>query len=318
MTLPRVRVVLDLMLSRHLLSLIVLGLAVGAGACSSAKGEPQLASSAAHPGYAVRFVDELHDARNRFMTAETESARLSQEFSGYPDQLKDPSWQHVGLAVQRADEAGRSDDYVRAHEQALDVAEFFEEEKDPIGKKVGGATQYVAKKKGCDVDTVGPAVHALGKAVEKSIEERVQESNPAHQLVVNYESAFKKENVETMKKQIDEITSASYYANVAIVRSKQRIARLLDEVDSVKATLESEIEDAKKAVEEAPDEPAKKSARDRQSRAIKAKSAIDAQVGPAKSLLSQADDRAAETQRKYQEALDALKKAIADQGGSAQ
>lgn len=271
--------------------------------CEPARRGPQLASSSNHVTYAARFADALHATRTALLDAERESTRIVGETKSYPDALKDPSWSHVAVVVRRADEAGRSEDWVRAQEEARAVARFFDEEKQPLGRKVGGAAQFVAKQKGCTADVQTPAAHALDKAVEESLRQRLRESSPAQDGIDSYEDALGKDNVETLRRQADDVALSSYLTHVAAPRAANDLVRMLDEVESVRRTLEAEIEDAKSAHESAGDDARKKAARTRQSRAIEAKGRIEGQVAPAAALAEEAEERAARAKDAHDAAI---------------
>ncbi len=286
-------------------------------ACAPASRETELASSSQHVTYASRFAEALHQVRTEFMDAERESTRILGEARTYPDALKEPSWAHVAVVVQRADEAGRSRDYVSAHEESLSVARFFDQEKDPLGRKVGGAAQYVAKQKGCTADVQTPATHALGKAVTEALQDRLREANPAHSVIDDYQQALLAENLPALRRQADDLTLSSYLSHVAAPRAASDLVRMVGEVDSVRQTLEAEVADARAAQDAAADEDRKKSAKARQSRAIEAKAKLDGQVEPARALAEEVEERASRAREAHDAAVRELRAALDAKAGAA-
>jgi len=53
----------------------------------------------------------------------------------------------VATIVDRADESGRSADYVEAHRELERTQKFFSQERDDITRRVAGSTQYAFTKK---------------------------------------------------------------------------------------------------------------------------------------------------------------------------
>jgi hypothetical protein len=133
-----------------------LAVSIGAFACNSSnQNEPAFAPSSDQPGYAARYPDELTSTRGRFSEHEAKARESMGKFAGYPDELQNPSWPDVVAVYQAADSAGHTAEYVHRAKEVQHVAQFFNDEKAEINKKVGGAAQYAAKQKGCDADLSG-------------------------------------------------------------------------------------------------------------------------------------------------------------------
>ena len=122
--------------------------AFGLGCNQREAPEPQIASSAGESGYAARFPSELSAARGELQTDESNLNMLTGKFPSYPAELDKPDWNRVLTVVDKADQAGRSESYVSRAGETQVVQRFFDEEKDEINKKAGGAAQYAAIQKG--------------------------------------------------------------------------------------------------------------------------------------------------------------------------
>jgi methyl-accepting chemotaxis protein len=282
-----------------------------AAACSNQKPEPLYGSSSSQSGYAERYPESLGSARSRFSEQEGEAKQGSQDFATYPDQLNDPSWPDVLVVVEKADEAGRSAAYVERLQEVQHVQAFFKEEKDELGRRVGGAAQYAAKQKGCEVDAYGATTHALDKAVEKQLEERLRAYNEAHRYIEDHEEELGKPNIEKLEDQADDISYTSYLVHVGVKQSKAEIEEMVQEASDVQKTLDDTIEEAQKVQADANASPGrKKAAAARLEKAQAAKSRIDSEVQQAQQAIQELDQRMDQLKKEYDEALKQLKDKI--------
>ena len=120
------------------------------------------------------------------------------------------------VVYEKADAAGHSSQYVERAKESKHVAQFFNEEKGEINKKVGGACSYAAKQKGCDADVGGATGGALEKAVEKQLEKRMRERNDAWAYIDEHEDSLGKQNREKLEKQSDDIAYTGYLVRVDV------------------------------------------------------------------------------------------------------
>jgi hypothetical protein len=285
---------------------ILIGCAVLALACS--KQEPALyASSANEASYAERYPAMLAAQRNGHFEAEKQVYALSGEFSKYPDELKEPSWVHVQIVVQKADEAGKGADYAAGMGETQAVRTFYTEERDTLRQKVGGSAEHAAKEKSCDVELYGPIGGALDRSMDQGLEERLHERSAAHRAIEDYEDAIGKPNVEKLEKQADTIALASYLVHVRLPQTKREIDARLADASGVKSTLERTQEESKAVLDDAR---ASKNAKDRaQKRAEAARTAqasLDSEVEQAKKLGDELEQRAKAMQDQYEKAYGAL------------
>jgi hypothetical protein len=283
--------------------------AFGFGCNQREAPEPQIASSAGESGYAARFPSELSAARGELQTDESNINMLTGKFPAYPAELDKPAWNHVLTVVDKADQAGRSQSYVDRAGETQVVQRFFDEEKDELNKKVGGAAQYAAIQKGCkEADVYGAVAHGLKEGVNKSLEKRLRERNEAEAYIQDNQEALGKTNVPKLEKQADDIAYASYLANIAVVQVKVRLKAMVAQGKDVSSTLDRTIADAQATAGDASRADAdKKAAQKRLEAAQQAKQSIDSEVQQAEATLKDIDKRIQTIQEGYKKALDALR-----------
>jgi hypothetical protein len=293
------------------------GLFVAGGSigCAGQKVEPQVASSAAQTNYAMEYPAALQSTSNDYVNTEGDVRRVTTDFPKYPDQLKDPPWPVVQNVVTRADEAGRSAAYVDARHDFEETRDFFAQEKDEITRRVAGSAQYVLKKKECgqcDADVGGAVAGSLREAVDKQLEKRLRAHNDAHLLIERYRESLGKANAAALEKQADDISAASYETFIRSVELKVRATRLLDEANQIKKTLDQSIADERAfQAEPGRKEGDKKASADRIAKMEDGKVRIDAAIPSLQNLVKEIDQRNQAMTKEYNDAFEALKKAIA-------
>lgn len=287
-----------------------LSLSLGVVACSK-QAPPLTASSAAQGGYALGYVESLSAARQETGAIESQVETARAEFSGYPDALSNPSWPDVLTVYTAADESGRSADYVQELERDEVVAKFYADEKDELNKKVGGAAQQAVKQKGCDVDVFGATSYALGKAIEKRLQERQRSHSEAHRYLDAHEEALGKNNRPKLEDQIDAIARASYLARVAIVKVRDRLAQQVDEAAEVDKTLARVGEEAKRVAADPKTPEARRArAKDEEIAAANARQRLSSEANEAKKLVDEMDQRIKAVREKYDAAMGALRQSV--------
>jgi len=288
----------------------LLGCALLALACS--KPEPALyASSAGEASYAERYPAMLAALRNGHFEAEKQAYTLSGEFSKYPDELKEPSWAAVEDVVEKADEAGKGADYAAGMGEADAVRTFYGEERDVLRQKVGGSAEHAAKEKSCDVELYGPIGGALDRSVEQQLEERLHERSAAHRAIEDHQDVLGKPNLDKLEKQADLIALASYLVHVRLPQTKREVDARLADASRVKSTLERTQEESKAVLDDPnASKSAKDLAQKRADAARTAQASLDSEVEQAKKLGEELEQRAKAAQDQYQKAKDGLVQAI--------
>ncbi|HEX6275236.1 MAG TPA: hypothetical protein VFZ53_19485 [Polyangiaceae bacterium] len=288
----------------------LIGCALVALACS--KQEPALyASSAGEASYAERYPAMLASLRNGHFEAEKQAYTLSGEFSKYPDELKDPSWAHVETVVEKADSAGKGADYAAGMGESQAVRTFYTEERDVLRQKVGGSAEHAAKEKNCDVELYGPVGGALDRSVDQQLEERLRERTAAHRAIEDNEDALGKANVEKLAKQADTIAFTSYLVHVRLPQTKREIDARVADASEVKSTLDRTQEESKSVLDDPnASKNAKERAQKRADAARTAQASLDSEVEQAKKLGEELEQRTKAAQDQYEKAKDALVQSI--------
>jgi hypothetical protein len=288
---------------------ILFALVVGstAVACGAPPPEPQIASSAPQPGYAEHYPQELQDIATGFSQRESEVKKVVGEMPEYPNQLKNAPPDHVVAVYERADQAGKSYAYVERLREVQGTRAFFDAEGDEVAKKVAGACQYAAKQKGCEADVGGAAAHALKEGVDKQLEKRLRDSSDAHLYIDRYKNVLGKENADALDKQADDISYASYLANIEMVERKVRLKRIVEEADQIQKTADEFIESEHKFQKEpGVTEADRKASNERIEAMNKAKASLASSKAQAQSLLEGVEDRIKATQKTYSDGFNAL------------
>jgi hypothetical protein len=217
------------------------GSVVGCG--SDQKPEPEIASSAAEPRYAMDYAGQLEGTVSGFGDSEAHVQESRGKFADYPSQLEKAPWEEVAKMVEQANETGKSQHYVEGIRKVGGARSFFDEEKEEITKKVGGAAQYTVKQASCDTDVYGPVASSFEKSVKERLLEHQRRNNGAFTLLERHREELGKENVAKLEEQLDEIAFASYVVHIEMVEQKVALTRMLDEVSTVKSTMDQFIEE---------------------------------------------------------------------------
>lgn len=277
-------------------------------ACAPRESEPLTASSADQPSYARKYPARLQTTVSNIDTQVKLLVTVASEFEKYPDELKDPNWDLVIQVVEHADAQGKSAHYAERIQDNSLILAFYEEEKDEIHKRVGGAVQYQAKEKGCDADLYSPAVLALDKSITKQLEDRAHDDSDAHLLIDQNQTALGKANVEALKQQADSIALASYLGHVGVQREQRELDRLLKDASGVDSTLDDRIEElSKPPPPEVKRSPEEQKAVDGELEALKAaKASLQKDVAAAQESQKGAEERAERAKKLYEESLEQL------------
>ena len=283
-------------------SMLVLGCSKGDG-----RYPPQPASAASQPGFAARFDETLAEDAQGFDAAQQTVGEEAQSFSGYADALKEPcDYARAEAIVRAADEAGRSEAYADEARQRDAVEAFFAEEDGVRLKRLAGGVQYAAQQAGCN-DVGSAAAGNLRRGLDKELDEVTREGNEAHALLDRHEEAIGKDNVATMRKQVDVIAEASYLTHVELPRLEHALKRHASEASEARTTLEREIEaEQERAGESTSSDAQKKASKARVAELEEAKGALDVQLEEAKKRVKTLEKDVKATKVAYDKALDGL------------
>ncbi len=282
-------------------------------ACSSSGARPVLASSAAQPGYAVKYADDLGATTKAIADRQAEEKQLSTGFGARIDELKKTDWDKVLAIVEKADEAGKSAAYADAQAEANGVRTFFNDEHDAINAKVAGNANYAAKQASCTADVGGAATHGLKEGVDKQIEKRIRAKNDAFLIIDRHRVALGKENAAALEKLADDVARASYIVRVEMLELREHLRVRVADKDTVAKTLDKLIEEEKAFQAEAGrTDVEKKASEERLAAAAKGRADLDRAATTADESMKALDAQIDSMQKEYDEALKQLKAKIAD------
>lgn len=261
--------------------------------------------------FAAQFPKRIAERSKSVREDESSTRQTASEMPTYPDALKDPPWDIVLSAVEKADSAGKDGAYEAVSREVATTRAFFEEEKDELIKKAAGGAAYAAKQKQCDVDVWGPISSGLKEGIEDRLEERMRAANDASALVERKKETLGKKNTETLLDQVDKIARASYVANVSMPEAKIELDTWVSEASNAKGNLEDLIADEKKFIAEGAPKPEEKRGAEERIKAWETELAkFDAAVEEAKQNSADLEQRSAALKSEYSDALSKLKDAI--------
>ncbi|HSC87447.1 MAG TPA: hypothetical protein VLC09_09270 [Polyangiaceae bacterium] len=281
-------------------------------ACASQSSTgPTTQSSAGESSYAERYPDTISESASTVSEGEGDATRVTGELASYPDAVKKADYAAVREVYVKADAAGESQAYDERAEEGECVARFAREEKDKLGQQTAGAVRHVLSEKGVaaeQVDAAGSAASAgQQRAIQKQLEERSREANPAHRYIEENEELLGKQNVETLEKQADELAATSHFVHVVLPREKQRLEALVSDADTVKRTLQDTSEKEKQvAADKATTPRRRKLAETRAKDAEAALARVDESVEKARAALDNLEKRTQEQTDAYEKALQQL------------
>ena len=290
---------------------VAASLAAAALSGCSTQPKPVFASSANESSYAEHYPASLLALRTEYAADEAHARETFAAFTNYPGALSAPDGQQVLAVVTRADAAGKSGSYAVQMDEQSNVTSFFNDEKDTLNQKVGGAAAYAAKQKECTADVASPAVGALDHGIEKAQEDRMRSHNEAERYIEDHQDELGKANLDKLQKQADDIALASYLVHVRVKEIKVELTRLVAEASAVKKTLAQSDADAQVVIASpTASKNAKATAQTRSSTAKAATASIDSETEQANQALKDMDARSEKLEKDYSAALDALEKAL--------
>jgi hypothetical protein len=284
-------------------------------ACADKQPKPIMASSATLPSYAIGYADRLTAETEQLVTDKQQAQEQSQKLSTRAADLKPGSDPETVLAVLRqADEAGRTDAYVRANAEARTLRAFWEEERGPISARANGAAQKQLTEGNCgacsSLDLGGSLGYAVGAGIDKQLEKRLRESNEAHRTIENNRERIGAANVPALEKLVDDIALTSYQVNVALPQSRDRIDGLLEEQDDVDAALVRALEWEKSYQGYTKSAAEKKRSQDRFAILDKSRVAIPPAATNARNARKDLDPLIESLRKRYAETMEALEKNV--------
>lgn len=296
-----------LALRPHVLCCVLLTLA----ACADKQPKPIMVSAAGLPSYAIGYPDRLGAETNLLIADKQQATEQSQKLSARTAELKpgaDPA--AVLAVVQQADNAGRTEAFARANQEARALRAFWEEERGPISVRARSAAQKQLTEGNCgacsQLDLSGTLSYSIGAGIDKQLEKRLRAANEAYRTIEYNESRIGAANVPTVQKLADDIALTSYQVNIALPQARDRIDALLAEQSDVEATLEHAIEWERKYLASDRSAVDKRNGQERLALLEKSRAAIPAAVAGAQAARKDLDPQIETLRKRYAETLEKL------------
>ena len=279
-------------------------------ACSK-QPPPLTAPSGEQPSYAEQYPTQLNTLRTRFAADEAKVRAALPQLEPAAQKLDRADPATVKQLFELADAEGKSSAYANQALEAETVSRFWDEEKQPLHQKIGGAVSYAGKQKECSKecgdDLGGVAAGSSDRAVEKQIEERQQRQGENHRFVEEQEDALGKANMDAAEKQAGAIAQLSHLTHVRLELYRRELEGSLSEASDVRSTLERTEKESDAVLA---DPKASKSRRalaeKRKASAVSARAALDGEVDQAKAALKDMEQREKQLVADYDKAFDAL------------
>ncbi len=295
--------------------LALVSLLAASGCTQSTQQGPHMVSSARHQSYVEDYPATMESTMKSTVDHETRAKATIEAMPGYTKELKGADASRVLTIVNAADESGRSVGYVQRARELQATSTFFEEEREPLTRRVSGATQSKVKEKepqcataSADADIGGAVSYSLKDGVDKQIEKRLRNRNEAHAILEHYRTSLGKDNVADMEKQADAIAAASYTVYVALLDDRARLQSLLAERSEVATSIDRVLEEERVyQAEKGRTEQEKKASADRTAALMKGKATLRAFTDDAEKLQKSLDEQIPQFQRSYEDSLKTIR-----------
>jgi hypothetical protein len=283
---------------------------LGSLGCSK-QPPPLTAPSGEQPSYAEQYPARLNTLRTRFAADEAKVQAALPQLEPGAHKLGNADPATVKQLFQLADAEGKSSAYADQALEAETVLRFWDEEKQPLHQKIGGAVSYAGKQKECSKecgdDLGGVAAGASDRAVEKQLEERQQRIGELHRFVEDHEDELGKPNADAAEKQAGAIAELSHLTHVRLELYRRELEGSLTEASDVRSTLERTEKESNAVLSDAKASKGKKAlAEKRRASAAAARAALDSEVDQGKRALADMAEREKKLVSDYDKAFAAL------------
>lgn len=284
----------------------------GLVACS--KEPPALTTpSGEQPSYAEQYPAQLTQLRQRFAQDEAKVQAALPQLEPASQKLGNANPETVEQLFDLADSTGRSGSYANEAQTEETVSRFWEEEKQPLHQKIGGAVSYTAKQKECAAgdDLAGAAAGGADRAVEKQLEERQQRIGEIHRFVEDHEDELGKANQDAAEKQATALAQVSHLTYVRLELYRRELAAALNESSSVRSTLDRIQKESDATLADPKASKSKRAmAEKRKASAAAAITSLQAEEDLAKQALADMEQREKKVQQDYEQAMKGLKASL--------
>jgi hypothetical protein len=279
-------------------------------ACSK-QPPPLTAPSGEQPSYAEQYPTRLNTLRTRFATDEAKVQAALPQLEPSAQKLGNADPGTVKQLFELADAEGKSSAYADQALEAETVSRFWDEEKQPLHQKIGGAVSYAGKQKECSKecgdDLGGVAAGASDRAVEKQLEERQARLGEIHRFVEEHEDTLGKPNLDAAEKQANAIAQLSHLTHVRLELYRRELEGSLNEASDVRSTLERTVKESDAVLADSKASKSRRAlAEKRKASASAARAALDGEVEQAKAALKDMEQREKKLNTDYEQSFDAL------------
>ncbi|MES1186663.1 MAG: hypothetical protein ABUL60_22810 [Myxococcales bacterium] len=279
-------------------------------ACSK-QPPPLTAPSGEQPSYAEQYPTRLNTLRTRFATDEAKVQAALPQLEPSAQKLGNADPETVKQLFELADAEGKSSAYADQALEAETVSRFWDEEKQPLHQKIGGAVSYAGKQKECSKecsdDLGGVAAGASDRAVEKQLEERQARLGEIHRFVEEHEEALGKPNLDAAEKQANAIAQLSHLTHVRLELYRRELEGSLNEASDVRSTLDRTVKESDAVLADSKASKSRRAlAEKRKASASAARAALDGEVEQAKAALKDMEQREKKLNTDYEQSFDAL------------
>jgi hypothetical protein len=232
---------------RSTFALTAVVLASLVAACEPPKSKTATDLSTDQRGSALRVPEASLAVALRVRNGEAESKATFGTLAALADKLTETDAEVVLDVVDASDDAGKDAGYGLAAREMATTSAFFEQERDPLTKKVGGMVQYTASQQcgGAKVDAWGAVSTGLKDGVKERIEERMEDANDAFLIIERNQDAVGKKNLETVETIARELAKASYVVHVAMEGAEEDLRAAKSAAEDAKSTIEKFVEEEK-------------------------------------------------------------------------
>jgi hypothetical protein len=280
----------------------------------SKEAPPLTAPSGEQPGYAEQYPARLNTLRTRFAADEAKVQAALPELEPAAQKLGNADPATVKELFEVADAEGKSSAYANQALEAETVSRFWDEEKQPLHQKIAGGVTYAGKQKECSCaeELGGVAAGVSDRAVEKQLEERQQRLGEVHRYVEDHEEALGKANAAAAEKQANAIALLSHIVNVRLELYRRELESSLKESSVVGSTLERIQKESDEVLADPKASKSKKAlAEKRKASAFSARATLDAEVEQAKRAIADMEQREKKLSADYEKAFEALTDGLA-------
>lgn len=245
----------------------------------------------------------------RIRDHETKAKDTISKMPTMADKLTDTDWAIVEQVVDASDDAGKDGAYA-ANMRDIDIARrFFEEENEPISRKVGGSVQYAAEQAGCKLEGFGVG-GVLKKTVDERIEERLKDSNDAFLIIDRNRDALNQKNIAAIEEMAGKIAEASYVVHIEMPDAKLELEGTIAAAGAARTKIQKMLDEENEPATAKPSAAAEKAKKERVKQGDEALKLLETAEADAKANLADLEQRTKDMDTAYNDALSKLSDAI--------